>query len=193
MKYIFTHLSSVLANNITHLFIQYYPNFGIFITMFVPQCKQTQKQEPCIQCRILLVPTINQPNQLINKMKQPWNYISFKQDDETIRPQKCERFSQMLMIFENDLAHSFRVSLHLVMKLKMALSSVISKYLLVRNMELYLRFLKLNIANFVKYILIHNFLSSFNVNNRCLCYLIYERYTQNVYTNSLKYQKEEMF
>ena len=30
---------------------------------------------------------IKQPNQLINKMKQPWNYISFKQDDETIHPQ----------------------------------------------------------------------------------------------------------
>ena len=54
--------------------------------MCVPQCKQTQKQESCIQCRILLVLTIK-PNQLINKMKQPWNYISFKQDDETIRPQ----------------------------------------------------------------------------------------------------------
>ena len=74
------------------------------------------------------------------------------------------RVLTVLMIFENDLAHSFRVSLRLVMKLKMALSSVIGIYLMVRNMELYLRFLKLNIANLVKYILIHNFLSSFYVN-----------------------------
>ena len=44
-----------------------------------------------------------------------------------------------------------------------ALSSVIGKHLMVRNMESYLRFLKLNIANFVKYISIHNFLSSFCV------------------------------
>ena len=76
-----------------------------------------------------------------------------------------------------------RVSLRLVMKLKMALSSVIGKHLMVRNMELYLRFLKLNIANFVIYILIYNFLSSFYVSNRCLFYFIYERYTHNKQLN----------
>ena len=79
----------------------------------------------------------------------------------------------------------------MVMKLKMALSSVLGKHLMVRNMELYLRILKLNIANFVIYILIHNFLSSFYVSNMCLFYFIYMKDILTI--NSLMYQKESMF
>ena len=136
----------------------YYPYFWILISMFVPYyiCKETQKQEPCqgIQCRTVFASTINQANQLINKMRLSCNGTRVKSgifSDTCSGDDICKR-SGRVFVYHYAWWWNWR-----------ALSSVINKHLMARNMEFNLRFFKLNIANFVKYISIHNFLFSFCV------------------------------